>query len=140
MAAFTLDYTDLITEKPADSRLSLSAMVTTDTKVAMQSRDKSAFIEATRAQAAVNYKNAAESIDRGDFAKAKDDLSANDALFGEADALAGPGAMKDERQTNTGIYGLATSAPAAAPEQRREAVKEMKLQSKRSSGSGASVY
>lgn len=140
IASFKLDYTDLLTEKPADARLSLSAMVTNDTKVAMQNRDKTAFVAATKAQASMNYQRAAEAIDRGDFEGAKKDLNQNEALFLDADAVAGRGAMADERQTNTGLFGLSTAAPAAPPEQRREAVKEMKMRSKKSAGYGASVY
>ena len=48
--------------------------------------------------------------------------------------------MADERATNSAIFGLSNSAPAAAPEQRREAVKQMKTESLRSSGRGASLY
>ena len=54
--------------------------------------------------------------------------------------MAGQGSMADERATNSNIFGLSNSAPSAAPEVRREAVKEMKKESLRSSGRGASLY
>lgn len=140
IAGFQLKYTDLLTEKAADARLSLAAMVTEDTTLALGKRDKTAVVVANKARAAVNYQKAAEAIDRGDFAKAKATLQANDAIFFEADQVAGEGSMADERATNANIYGLSTSAPAAAPEVRREAVKQMKSESLRSSGRGASLY
>ena len=140
IAGFQLAYTDLLTEKPADARLSLAAMVTEDTTLAMTKRDKGAVVVANKARAAVNYQKAALAIDRGDFKAAKRSIQDNDALFFEADEVAGQGSMADERATNTAIYGLSTSAPSAAPEQRREAVKQMKTESLRSSGRGASLY
>ncbi len=140
IAGFQLNYHDLLTEKPADARLSLAAMVTEDTTLALGKRDKAAVVIAGKARAAVNYQKAAEALDRGDFAKAKATLQQNDAIFFEADEVAGQGSMADERATNANIYGLSTAAPAAAPEVRREAVKQMKSESLRSSGRGASLY
>lgn len=48
--------------------------------------------------------------------------------------------MADERAHNNQLFGLSVSAPSAAPEVRRQTVKQMKVQSRKSSGSGASVY
>lgn len=140
VAKFELAYTDLLTEQAADSRLSLSAMLTEDTTLALRNRDKEAVVVATKARAAVNYKKAAEAIDRGDFSGAQQTLQQNAILFDDADALAGAGATAGERATNQGIYGLSTAAPSAAPEQRKAAVKQMKTESLRSSGRGASIY
>jgi len=140
IAGFQLAYTDLLTEKAADARLSLAAMVTEDTTLALGKRDKTAVVVANKARAAVNYQKAAEAIDRGDFGAAKRSLQANDSILFEGDEVAGKGAMDEERATNSAIYGLSTSAPAASPEQRREAVKQMKTESLRSSGRGASLY
>ena len=140
IAGFQLAYTDLLTEKPADARLSLAAMVTEDSTLALGKRDKAAVVVATKARAAVNYQKAAEAIDRGDFGGAKKFVKDNDAIFFAADEVAGEGSMADERATNSTIYGLSNSAPSAAPEQRREAVKQMKTESLRSSGRGASLY
>jgi Ca-activated chloride channel family protein len=140
VAAFQLAYTDLLTEKAADARLALSAMVTEDGTLAAARRDKVAFVAATKARAAVNYKRAAEAIDRGDYGGAQQALRANEQVFFEAEAIAGGDALRDERQVNSTIYGLSTAAPAAAPERRREAVKQMKTESLRSSGRGASLY
>ena len=140
IAGFQLAYTDLLTSKPADARLSLAAMVTEDGTLAMEKRDKTAVVLATKARAAVNYQKAAEAIDRGDFGGAQRSLQANEQIFFDADAVAGKGSMADERATNSAIYGLSTAAPTAAPERRREAVKQMKTESLRSSGRGASIY
>ncbi len=140
IAGFQLAYTDLLTEKPADARLSLAAMVTEDGTLALRNRDKGAVVVAGKARAAMNYQKAAEAIDRGDYGGAQRSLQANDAIFFEADAVAGKDSMADERKTNSAIYGLSTSAPSAAPEMRREAVKQMKTESLRSSGRGASLY
>lgn len=140
IAGFSLNYTDLLTEKPADARLSLSAMVTEDSTLALGKRDKAAVVLANKARVAVNYQKAAEAIEGGDFDRARRTLQANDAIFFEADEVAGQGSMADERATNANIFGLSTSAPTAAPEQRREAVKQMKTDSLRSSGRGASLY
>lgn len=137
---FQLAYTDLLTSKPADARVALSAMVTDDGTLALEKRDKGAVVLANKARAALNYRKAAEAIDRGDFNDAQQVLRANDVLFEEAEAVAGADAMADERSTNSGIYGLSTAAPSAAPALRREAVKKMKSESLRSSGRGASLY
>lgn len=140
IASFKLDYTDLLTEKPADARLALSAMVTEDNTLALKNRDKVAVVAATKARASMNYKKAAEEIDRGNYAEAQRTLQANEQIFFDADQVAGIGSMEDERKTNQGMFGLSTAAPAAAPEMRREAVKRMKTESLRSSGRGDSVY
>lgn len=140
IAAFQLAYTDLLTEKAADARLSLAAMVTEDSTLARSNADKGAVVMASRARAAMNYQKAAEAIDRGDYGAAQRNLKANDQIFFEADSVAGADSMADERKTNSAIYGLSTSAPSAAPEMRREAVKQMKTESLRSSGRGASLY
>lgn len=140
IGSFQLTYDDLLTEKPADARVSLAAMVTDDGTLAMNKRDKDATVLATRARAAMNYKLAADAIERGDFGNAQKTLEKNESLFRDAEALGGAEVMADERQTNQGLFGLSTSAPAAAPELRRETVKEMKSQSLKSSGRGASVY
>jgi Ca-activated chloride channel family protein len=140
IGSFQLNYSDLLTEKPADARVTLAAMVTEDNALAMNKRDKDATVVATKARAAANYKVAADAIERGDFGFAQKTLEKNEALFQEAEVVGGGEAMADERQTNKGIFGLSNAAPAAPPAVRREAVKEMKTQSLKSSGRGASVY
>lgn len=137
---FQLAYSDLLTSKPADARVALSAMVTDDSTLALGKRDKDAVVLANKARAAVNYRKAAEAIDRGDFNDAQAALRQNTILFDEADAVGGAGAMADERSTNSGFFGLSTAAPAAPMEVRREAVKKMKSDALKSSGRGASVY
>lgn len=140
IASFQLAYTDLLTEKAADARLSLAAMVTEDNTLALNNRDKLAVVAAGKARAAMNYQRAAQALDRGNWADANKALKDNEQIFFEADSVAGEGSMADERQTNTGMFGLSTAAPTAAPEMRREAVKKMKTESLRSAGRGDSVY
>ena len=140
ISSFKLDYTDLLQARPADARLSLAAMVTDDTTLAMEKRDKGAVVLADKARAALNYQKAATAIELGNFDDANRALKQNEAIFEEAEAVAGADAMADERSTNTGIFGLSTAAPSAAPEQRREAVKKMKSESLRSAGRSASLY
>lgn len=140
IASFQLAYTDLLTEKPADARLSLAAMVTEDRTLAMNNRDKAATVAAGKARAAMNYQKAAVALDNGNWADANKALKDNEQIFFEADAVAGEGSMAEERQTNTGMFGLSTAAPSAPEPMRREAVKKMKTESLRSSGRGDSVY
>lgn len=140
VASFKLDYTDLLTESAADARLSLAAMVTSDPTLAQARRDKAAFVQATKARAAVNYKKAADAIDRGDFDGARTTLEQNQQYFFEAQQVAGEEAIAEERAANDAVYGLSTSAPAASAPMRREAVKQMKVQSLKSEGRGDSVY
>lgn len=137
---FQLAYSDLLTSKPADARVALSAMVTDDSTLALGKRDKDALVVANKARAAVNYRKAAEAIDRGDFNDAQVALQQNTMLFDEADSVGGLGSMADERSTNSGFFGLSNAAPAATSEVRREAVKKMKSDALKSSGRGASVY
>ncbi|MEW5737899.1 MAG: VWA domain-containing protein [Myxococcota bacterium] len=140
VAAFKLDYTDLLTGSQADARLALAAMVTQDATLAQAKRDKSAVVDATKARAAVNYKKAADAITRGDFDSARRSLDENNQYFFDAEAIAGAGALAEERQNNQAVYGLSTSAPTASPAARSEAVKQMKVQSLKSGGRGESVY
>ncbi|MFO0599559.1 MAG: VWA domain-containing protein [Myxococcaceae bacterium] len=140
ISTFKLAYVDLLANGDANERLSLSAMVTEDNTLAMNNRDKQAVVAATKARAALNYKKAADALDRGDWASANKSLKDNEAIFFEADEVAGQGSVADERQMNSGLFGLSTAAPTAAPQMRREAVKKMKTESLRSSGRGDSVY
>lgn len=140
IAAFQLAYTDMLTERAADARLSLAAMVTEDGALARRNLDKSAVVTASKARAADNYQRAAELIDRGDYGEAQSTLRMNEGIFREAEQVAGPAAMAEEKAINQGIFGLSTSAPHSEPEQRRSAIKAMKSQSLRSSGRGTSVY
>ena len=136
VAAFTLGYTDLLSDHAADARLSLSAMVPADTRLVMETRDKDAVAASTRARPSVNYQKAAQLLEAGDSAGAEKVVKANDVLFDDAEGFIGGGALSDERKTNAAIYGL-SSAPAAA---RPEAVKQMKTTSLKAAGRGTSVY
>jgi Ca-activated chloride channel family protein len=139
VASFKLNYTNLLTGSAVDAQLALAAMVTTDSTLAQARRDRSAFVVATKARAAVNYKMGADAIDRGDFAGARRTLEQNDDYFVEAEQVAGPGAVADELENQRALMELTASAPMAAPGVRREAVKKMKVQPMKSAGRGDSV-
>lgn len=140
IASFELAYEDLLTSKAADAKVALSAMVTDDSTLAMNKRDKTAMVTATKARAAVNYKKAADAIERGDFGGARKAINDNNLYFDDVEQFAGKDSVADERQNNEQMFGLSNAAPQAEPAMRREAVKQMKVQSLRSQGRGDSVY
>lgn len=134
-----LTYTDVLASRAADQSVKLAALVTADATLAMAKRDKAAVVAATRAQSAVNYKKAAEWLERGEQRRAQEELRKNDVLFDEAAPLAGAELEKD-RADNKQFFGLTSSPAAAMPEGRSMGTKAMKVQSLRSSGYGDSVY
>lgn len=140
IAQFSLSYTDLLTEKTADARLSLAALMTDDTTLALGSRNKDAVLAAGKAQAAMNYQKAAEEVQRGDFDGARRTLEKNDAVFADTEIVTGREALNEERQVNQGLFGLTIAAPSAAPATVETSVKEMKAKSLRATGRGDSVY
>lgn len=140
VARFSLDYFDVRSEAAADSRLALSAQVTTDTTVAEANVDQDAFVAATRARAAVNYEAAAQAISSGRFEEANRVLADNEALFAGAEAVAGSGAIAADRKVQKQMLGASGAAAAQPAPVRAEAVKRMKVESKRSAGYGDSVY
>ncbi len=143
VASFELQYRDLVAERNATSNVKLSAMMTPDAHLAAARRDKDAVLDATRAQAAVNYKRAALSMDQGDFAAANDAIRANGALYQQAEEVAGPGspALKAERKQNDTFFGLTSSASSAPVTEQRLRMKSLKTQSLKGSGRSAnSIY
>jgi Ca-activated chloride channel family protein len=140
MGGYQLSYQDLLSAHPAQTRVALAAAMTTDVTVAQARRDKTALVVATKAQAAANYKLAADAMDRGDFHQAQAAIAKNTVLFDDAEQVAGHGAIADERASNDSMFGLSTRAPSAPAAARSEAVKEMKRQSLKSSGRGESAY
>ncbi len=140
MGAYQLAYQDLLGAHPAQARVALAAVLTDDTTVAQARRDKTALVVATKAQAAANYKAAADFMDKGDFRQAQVALQKNDGLFDDAEQIGGHAAVADERASNASMFGLSTAMPSAAPAARSEAVKEMKRQSLKSAGRGESAY
>jgi Ca-activated chloride channel family protein len=139
VANIKLDYRDVLAEHAADANLKLAALVTPDVKLAQARRDKDAVVAATRAQSAVNYRRAAEYLQKGDAKKATEQLQANDDLFEQYAPIAGNELAADKAQ-NKGFFGLTTGSAAAAPEERARNTKAMKVQSFKSSGYGESVY
>jgi Ca-activated chloride channel family protein len=139
VADFSLDYRDVLADRDADSKLKLAAVVTLDRSLADARRDHEAVVTATRAQAAVNYKKAADAVANGQYGEAQKALEKNTALFFEAEQVAGRDAVAADKADNKQAFGLVQAAPASAPMQ-LDAVKAMKVQSQRSAGAGASLY
>ncbi len=137
---FRLTYRDLLAgQAGASAAVALAAMTTTDTVAVRERRDKTAFVTATRAQAAANYQRAAEALEQGDVAHAKDTIRANEALYHEAEQLAGPAAVQPDRAANDELFGL-TSSSGRSEEAQKTQVKALKVQSLRGSGLGSSLY
>ncbi len=140
VAGFALDYRDLLADRAADAMLKLAAMVTDDGTLAMAKRDKDAYVTAVRAQTSVNYRKAADMLEKGDVRTATEALRENERLFDDASTVAGPQVVDEDRKQNQVFFGVTTSAPSAPAAQQREAVKSLKVQGLRTSGRGASVY
>ena len=136
---FSLDYQDVLAYRAADSKLKLAAMVTTDRTLADARRDRDAVVVATRAQASVNYRKAAEAVARGQYEEAKRSVEQNKQLFFEAREVAGEAAVAADEAENVQTYGLIQAAPRA-PAAQMDAVKSMKVQSQRAAGAGDSLY
>ena len=134
-----LTYTDVLAGTAADQAVKLAALVTGDATLAQARRNKEAVVDATRAQSAVNYKRAAQWLEKGEQKRATEELRKNDVLFDEAAPIAGADLDKD-RADNKQFFGLTSSPAAAMPEGRASGTKAMKVQSLRSSGYGDSVY
>jgi Ca-activated chloride channel homolog len=136
---FSLDYQDVLADHLADSKLKLAAMVTTDRTLADARRDRDAVVVATRAQASVNYRKAAEAVAGGRYDEAKRAVELNKQLFFEAEEVAGSTALAADKADNMQAFGLIQAAPRA-PAVQMDAVKSMKVQSQRAAGAGDSLY
>jgi Ca-activated chloride channel family protein len=139
VAGIKLAYHDVLADGAADANLKLAALVTPDVKLAQARRDKDAVVAATRAQTAVNYRRAAQWLEKGDAKMATQQLQANEALLDDAQAIGGAD-LEADRAQNKQFFGLTTAPAAAQPAQRSMGTKAMKVQSFKSSGYGASVY
>jgi Ca-activated chloride channel family protein len=138
VAAVRMDYQDLLANHPADADQRLSALVTNDAHLAQTKRDKDVAVAAVRAQAAVNYRKAAQAISDNNPYEAQRALKGNEVLFDDLSTMGAGDAVKEEREQNANYYQYAQpSAPAAA---RMDGTKAMKKQSLKSSGWGLSAY
>jgi Ca-activated chloride channel family protein len=136
---FSLNYRDVLADRPADSNLKLAARVTLDRTLADARRDREAVVTATRAQAAVNYQRAAEAVAGGRYDEARRRVNENKVLFFDAEQVAGEKAVANDKTRNEQMFGLIEAAPASGPRQ-LDAVKTMKVQSQRGAGAGDSLY
>ncbi len=140
VADVRLAYTDVLTSSAADASVKLSAMLTPDRGLAEQKRDKDAFIFATRARASQNVEKAAAAIATGNFQEAQALVQRNEVLFDDAEAVAGPAAVAEDRKANQKQADWTNAAPSAPAEKQAEGVKAMKVDSVRGYGRGASLY
>jgi Ca-activated chloride channel family protein len=137
---FSLAYTDLLKSGAGTAQVHLAALVTGQKDVMMARRDKAAVVQATRAQSAENYRIAAEAIDRGESKKAEKAIHDNEMLFDDAEAVAGPAAVAQDKSENQAVMGAVMAAPAAPREAQQDQVKALKVRAMKASGKGASVY
>lgn len=91
-----LNYTDLLKDRGVKSEAHLAAMATNSTETIAKNQDKDAVVFAARARAAENSQKAAELLGDGDVEGAKALFKTNEAIFGEAAAVAGTGAVADD--------------------------------------------
>ncbi|MEW5741068.1 MAG: VWA domain-containing protein [Myxococcota bacterium] len=107
-----LTYTDLLKNAGIKSEAHLAAMATDQADVVVKNQDKDAVVFAARARAADNSRKAAELLGDGDLEGAKALFKTNEAIFGEAAAVAGAPAVAPDIQ--------AQQAQAEAFEQARD--------------------
>jgi hypothetical protein len=93
VANLSLRYRDLLAEQEAGVQVALRSTVCAHQAEVLARRDTQAVVAATRAQAAVNLREAAESIRQGDEKKAEGFLQKNLHLYSQAYALAGKAVM-----------------------------------------------
>lgn len=136
VANLSLRYRDLLAEQDAGVQVALASTVSARQAEVLARRDTQAVVAATRAQAAVNLREAAESIRKGDERKAEVLLQKNQHLYGQANALAGGAVMKDEADYERGLIPSA----AAAPAEREDVVKKAKARARANFGSVGSTY
>jgi Ca-activated chloride channel family protein len=136
VANLSLRYRDLLAEQEAGVQVALRSTVSAHQAEVLARRDTQAVVAATRAQAAVNLREAAESIRQGDEKKAKGFLQKNLNLYGQANALAGEPVMKDEAEYDRALLPSA----AAAPAEREDVVKKAKAHARANFGSAGSTY
>ncbi|MHB8872212.1 MAG: vWA domain-containing protein [Myxococcaceae bacterium] len=137
---FALTYTDLLKSGPGQAQVHLAALVTGQKDEMLAKRDKSAVVTATRALSAMNFRRAAEAIDRGESKKAKDAIDDNELLFKDAEEVAGAAAVAQDRSENNAVMGAVMAAPAAPREAQLDQVKSLKVRAMKAAGKGASVY
>ncbi len=136
VASVRLSYRDLLADRPVETASHLAATVTDRQEEVLARRDKSAYVQAVRAQSGVNFRKAAELAAKGDRDEARRVLRENFALFDEAEAVGGGGAVAADRLENEQAFGLMQGPSASAP----STVKQLKRQSLKSFGRGESVY
>ncbi len=135
---FSLRYEDVLSQRPAQSTMTLSALVSSDPSLVNEKRDKEAFVQSTRALTGMNLRRAAEALAIGRTEEAQQVLLLNDGLLDAAQDVGGAAAVAQDRKDNATVFGLA-SAPASAP-QRQEQAKSLKKQALKTFGRGDSVY
>ncbi|MCC6337366.1 MAG: VWA domain-containing protein [Myxococcales bacterium] len=110
-----LTYTDLLKGSAVKSEAHLAAMTTDQADMVVKNQDKDAVVFAARARAADNSRKAAELLGDGDLEGAKALFKTNEAIFGEAAAVAGAPAVAPDiaaQQAQAEAFDQARDEPA----------------------------
>jgi Ca-activated chloride channel homolog len=111
VAAVRVSYQDLLQNAPASSEAKLAAMVTDKREEVLAKRDREVTVIAARAVAASNMMQAADALGRGDEGGAHGWLQKNEALYKEAEKVAGHDAVAQDEED----FIPSPSSFAAAP-------------------------
>lgn len=99
VSALDLSYRDMLAGAAVRDEARVAAHATDQVQLVLERRDKDAVVFATRARAAQNSAEAAESMSKGDRDGARRALQRNKVLFDEAEAIAGPAALAADQKT-----------------------------------------
>lgn len=133
-----LAYTDLLKDRGVKSEAHLAAMATNSTETIAKNQDKDAVVFAARARAAENSQKAAELLGDGDVEGAKALFKTNEAIFGEAAAVAGTGAVADDIATQQAQ--AVQFDEATTEESRKAAAKQVRNKARIDYGLMGSTY
>lgn len=133
-----LAYTDLLKDRGVKSEAHLAAMATNSTETIAKNQDKDAVVFAARARAAENSQKAAELLGDGDVEGAKALFKTNEAIFGEAAAVAGTGAVAGDIATQQ--QQAVQFDEAKTEESRKAAAKQVRNKARIDYGLMGSTY
>jgi Ca-activated chloride channel family protein len=139
VADLSLNWQDVKAERAASTQTAIAAEVSARHEEVLARRDARAVVDATRAQAAANLEQAAKEAREGNHEKARGFLQKNQALYSEAEELAGAPVMKDEAQwerKSMAVFGSAAPAPAAM----ESTLKAAKVRARSNYGQVGSTY
>jgi Ca-activated chloride channel family protein len=133
-----LTYTDLLKDQSVKSEAHLAAMTTDSAETIAKNQDKDAVVFAARARAAENSQKAAELLGEGDVEGAKALFKTNEAIFGEAAAVAGAPAVAADIATQQ--QQAVQFDEAKTEESRKAAAKQVRSRARIDYGLMGSTY